>query len=152
MRIIIQQVSHASVRVDTLVTGEIERGIVVFLGIHKNDTEVDSDRIIQKILDARIFPDDTQGALFDQSIGNKQYGILVVSQFTLYGSLKKGRRPSFDQAATPNEAKKIYDLFVKKLKQVYSGRVETGIFQAHMEVSLTNDGPVTFIYDTHVDL
>lgn len=148
MRVILQKVKEAEVKVEERSVGKIKNGLLIFLGIHKDDEEKDIDPLLKKILELRIFPDETREKYFDISLLENSADILVVSQFTLYGDLKKGRRPSFDMAKNPTDAKKLYDEFVKKLRMSHHGIVETGIFQADMHVSLVNDGPVTFIYDS----
>lgn len=148
MRIVLQKVKKAAVYVDNIIVGQIEHCVLLFLGIHKDDQKQDSEILIKKILEGRIFPDASEGKYFDRSLQETRSDILVVSQFTLYANMKKGRRPSFDDAASPEAAKELYEDFLKKLKNTYSGHVASGIFQADMEVSLTNDGPVTLIYNS----
>jgi D-tyrosyl-tRNA(Tyr) deacylase len=145
MRILLQRVSSASVTVDGVVTGAIGKGLLALLGVGKGDSENHADYLLEKILGLRIF-EDTEGKM---NIDVCQAGgsLLVVSQFTLYGDIRKGRRPSFDAAAPPIEARALYEYFVA------AGRrkgidVQTGVFQAHMDVQLVNDGPVTIFYDT----
>lgn len=125
--------------------GKIDRGVNLLVGIAETDTEAELDWMARKCLDLRVFPDGEQGR-FDRSIQEINGEILVVSQFTLYGDCRKGRRPSFDQAAAPNRAEQMYERFVEKLRE--SGlKVETGKFGAMMQVSIENDGPVTLILE-----
>ena len=125
--------------------GKIGPGLVVLLGVGKGDTETEADYLVDKIIHLRIFADDA--GRMNRSITEVQGALLVVSQFTLYGDCKKGRRPSFDDAAAPDEARRLYEYFVNRLKSS-NIVVETGVFQAEMEVYLVNDGPVTFILES----
>lgn len=144
MKVVLQRVSQASVAIDGRLVGEIGAGLLLLVGITATDTAADLDWMAQKCLGLRIFPD-AQGRM-DQSVQDNGGGILVVSQFTLYGDCRKGRRPSFDQAAAPAIAAPLYDQFVDRLRA--SGlTVETGQFGAMMQVSLINDGPVTLILE-----
>ncbi len=144
MRVIVQRVSSSQVVVDGQVVGAINRGLNLLVGIAETDTEADLDWMAQKCVDLRIFPD--AAGKFDQSVRDIQGELLVISQFTLYGDCRKGRRPSFDQAAAPTQAERLYHHFVEKLRQ--SGlKVETGQFGAMMQVSIENDGPVTLILE-----
>ena len=144
MRALLQRVTEARVIVDQVVTGEIGAGLLVFLGVSKLDTEADADFIAGKVLNLRIFSDE-QGKM-NRSVLETGGALLVVSQFTLYGDCRKGRRPSFDDAAPAEQARSLYEHFVAVTRR--SLRVETGIFQADMAVSLTNDGPVTLILES----
>jgi D-tyrosyl-tRNA(Tyr) deacylase len=145
MRIVLQRVLAASVEVDGVTCGEIGRGLLVLLGVSRTDSEKDIDYLIEKTLGLRIFPD--QEGKMNLSVSETGGELLIVSQFTLYGDCRKGRRPSFDQAAPPDSARSLYQRFVEKAAA--SGiRVATGIFQADMKVSLVNDGPVTLVYDS----
>jgi D-tyrosyl-tRNA(Tyr) deacylase len=144
MRALLQRVTEARVVVEGAVTGEIGPGLLVLLGVSKQDTEADADFVAQKILNLRIF-EDQQGKM-NLSVLDTGGALLVVSQFTLYGDCRKGRRPSFDDAAPAEQARALYEHFVAAARR--SLRVETGIFQAHMSVSLTNDGPVTLIVES----
>lgn len=150
MRALIQRVSNASVAVNGHALGQIEKGLLVLLGITHSDTEKEIDYLIEKIVNCRLFPGDNPNSDFDRSLLEVKGGLLVVSQFTLYGSLKKGRRPDFGDAARPAEAEKLYNLFVQKAKRKEAEGivVQTGQFQAHMIVSLTNDGPVTLLIES----
>ena len=145
MRALIQRVTEARVVVDQAVTGEIGHGLLVLLGVSKLDTEADADFLVQKILNLRIFEDD-QGKM-NRSLLDTGGAMLVVSQFTLYGDCRKGRRPSFDDAAPAEEARALYEHFVSIARRSKL-QIETGIFQAHMSVTLTNDGPVTLIVES----
>ena len=144
MRALLQRVTEARVIVDQVVTGEIGAGLLVFLGVSKLDTEANADFIAGKVLNLRIFSDE-QGKM-NRSVLDTGGALLVVSQFTLYGDCRKGRRPSFDDAAPAEQARSLYEHFVAVTSR--SLRVETGIFQADMAVSLTNDGPVTLILES----
>jgi D-tyrosyl-tRNA(Tyr) deacylase len=142
MKAVIQRVSEARVTVDGSVSGAIDRGILVLLGVAKGDTEQDADWLAKKIIELRIF-EDSDGKM-NLSLAEIGGSLLAVSQFTLAGNCSKGRRPSFDTAAPADEGKRLYDYFVERARQ--SGiPVATGVFQAMMRVHLVNDGPVTFI-------
>jgi D-tyrosyl-tRNA(Tyr) deacylase len=145
MRVVVQRVKEAQVCVGCHVTGKIGRGALIFLGIAKDDQEDDVDYLIQKVSQLRMF-EDKEGRM-NLSAHQVQAEFLVVSQFTLYGDCRNGRRPSFDQAADPQIAEPFYDQFVKKLQRQHA-HVATGQFRAMMDVSLTNDGPVTFVIDS----
>lgn len=145
MRAVIQRVSNAEVKVGPDVVGKIQAGLLVLLGVAEDDRADDADYLADKIGNLRIFPD-AEGKM-NLSLGDTGGSMLVVSQFTLYGDVRRGRRPSYTEAAAPEKANMLYCYFVDRLRQ--SGiRVETGTFQAHMEVSLTNDGPVTILMDS----
>lgn len=145
MRVVIQRVRQARVVVDTNVTGSIGCGLVVLLGIAKTDSEKDVEYLVEKVLGLRVFSDDS--GKMNRSIREVGGSLLVVSQFTLYGDCRRRRRPSFDLAASPPEAARLYKYFVDTARQTGIA-VETGVFQAHMEVHLVNDGPVTLICDS----
>ena len=145
MRAVIQRVSHAKVTVDGEITGQISRGLLVLLGVSTTDTESDADYLADKIAGLRIF-EDAEGKM-NLSVTEIGGAILAVSQFTLYGDARKGRRPSFDSAARPEQAKKLYEYFVGKIRAA-GLKCETGRFQAEMQVELTNDGPVTILLDS----
>lgn len=145
MRALLQRVSEASVEVEGQISGAIGRGLLVFLGISKDDDSRDAVYLADKILNLRVFAD-TAGKM-NLSLLETAGSLLVVSQFTLYGDCRKGRRPSFDEAARPDQARDLYERFVETCRA--SGvRVETGIFQAMMRVHLVNDGPVTFLCES----
>jgi len=146
MRILLQRVDHASVSVDDVTVAAIGPGLCVFLGVGREDTERDSAFLADKLLNLRIFPDDA--GRFDRSVTDVEGEILVVSQFTLYGDTRKGRRPSLTEAAVPEDAERLYRDFVERLTVPGGPRVCTGTFQAYMKVSLVNDGPVTFLIDS----
>ena len=145
MRAVLQRVSRARVVVDGAVTGEIGAGLLILVGVGKNDTDEAAKYLAEKTANLRIF-DDEQGKM-NRSLLDVQGAALVVSQFTLYGDARGQRRPSFIQAAPPEEGKRLYEAFVKALRAL-GVRVETGVFQAMMEVELTNDGPVTILLDS----
>jgi D-tyrosyl-tRNA(Tyr) deacylase len=144
MKAVIQRVSSARVEVDGKTTGSIGRGTLVLLGVEKGDTERQADWLAEKITGLRIFEDNA--GKMNLALADIGGGILAVSQFTLAGNCAKGRRPSFDAAAPPDEANRLYEYFVAKLKSL-DVPVATGIFQAMMQVHLVNDGPVTFILE-----
>ena len=148
MRAVIQRVSSASVTVDGQTVGKIGHGLLVLLGVAGTDTESDADHLVEKIRNLRIF-DDADGKM-NQSMMDTGGEMLVVSQFTLYGDTRRGRRPSFVQAAPPDEAERLYSYFVD-LARKFVPRVETGTFQAMMHVSLTNHGPVTLVLDSQTN-
>ncbi|HRD02548.1 MAG TPA: D-aminoacyl-tRNA deacylase [Candidatus Saccharicenans sp.] len=145
MKIVLQRVKEARVVVEGQIVGEIGPGVCLLVGIEKGDREAEADYLADKVIELRIFPDE-QGKM-NLSLRETRGSMLAVSQFTLAGSVKKGRRPSFDQAESPDRAACLFDYFVGRLRA--SGlKVETGIFQAMMDVYLVNDGPVTFILDS----
>jgi D-tyrosyl-tRNA(Tyr) deacylase len=145
MRAVIQRVSRASVKVEGRVVGQIERGLLVLLGVAQTDTETDADYLAQKIAGLRVFEDENEKMnLSVQDVGG---AVLAVSQFTLYGDVRKGKRPSFDAAARPERARELYEYFVAQVR-TKGLRCETGIFQAMMQVELVNDGPVTILLDS----
>ncbi|MEX0849848.1 MAG: D-aminoacyl-tRNA deacylase [Candidatus Dependentiae bacterium] len=146
MRAIIQRVKKASVTVNNEAVAGIDKGLLVFIGIAHNDTVADRAYLINKIVKLRIF-EDLDGNM-NRSITDVEGEILLVSQFTLYGDVKKGNRPSFIQAMKPDEAKNFYQQFVVEFQSEYV-KVETGIFQADMDVALINSGPVTILIDSH---
>ena len=145
MRAVVHRVSEASVRVDGRVVGQIGRGLLVLLGVGKGDAEPDAEFLVEKVLHLRIFPDEA-GAM-NRSLVDIAGELLVVSQFTLYGDARRGRRPSFIDAAPPDEANRLYRHYVEKARA--SGlRVAEGVFRAMMDVSLVNEGPVTILLDS----
>ena len=145
MRMVIQRVKEARVMVDGQVTGEIGGGLLVFLGIARTDTEKEAGFLLDKLIGLRIFTD--ENGKMNRSIADVAGYLLIVSQFTLYGDCRKGRRPSFDTVAPPDRARFLYDYFVEAARKT-SVRVATGVFQASMQVHLVNDGPVTIIVDS----
>lgn len=145
MRAVIQRVTAARVRVGERVTGEIARGLLVLVGVGKGDTQTDIHYIAGKIRDLRVFESET-GKPMDRSVTEVGGAVLLVSQFTLYGDVRKGRRPSFDDAAAPADARELYETLVRELQAHVP--VSTGEFQAMMHVELVNDGPVTVLVDS----
>lgn len=145
MRALIQRVSQARVVVEKVVRGQIQAGFLILLGVGAGDTSKEAEWLAEKVVNLRVF-EDAEGKM-NLSLLDVGGSALVVSQFTLYGDCKKGRRPSFASAARPEAADALYQEFVERLRKVLP-RVETGVFQTHMEVSLTNDGPVTLWLDT----
>ncbi len=145
MRAVVQRVKGSKVTVDNVVSGEINQGLMVLLGVGQNDDENDVNYLVEKIINLRIFEDD-QGKM-NYSLLDIGGHILVVSQFTLFGDCRKGRRPSYDKAARPECAKMLYDKFLDKCKQ-YNIYTQAGVFQANMLVDIINDGPVTLLVDS----
>jgi D-tyrosyl-tRNA(Tyr) deacylase len=146
MRAVVQRVSSSKVTVDDRITGEISKGLLVLLGVTHEDTSKDVDYMIDKILNLRIFEDENEK--MNLSLKDINGELLVVSQFTLYGDCRKGKRPSFSNAARPDLATKLYEEFIEKAK-VQEVVVGTGEFGAHMMVDLTNDGPVTILLESN---
>jgi len=146
MRSVIQRVKEAHVDVAGATVGSIRTGLLVLVGVTSTDTPKDADYLADKIVQLRIFPDDVKR--MNKSLVDVRGELLVISQFTLYGDCTKGRRPSFDAAAPPEQAKTLYEYFVQRLRSSNT-LVETGVFQAEMEVHLINDGPVTFVLDSN---
>ena len=145
MRAVVQLVKKASVTIDESMVSEIGPGLVVLLGVHKNDTSRDAQILAEKIAHLRIFPD--QGKLMNLSVLAVGGEMLVVSQFTLYGDCRKGRRPSYSEAAPPELAEELYEMFIRKTSKL-NIQVASGRFQAMMDVELVNQGPVTLLLDT----
>lgn len=145
MRTVIQRVKSSSVTVSGEIVGKIGKGLLVLLGVSDEDTEKDANYLVEKTLNLRIFEDSEDK--MNLSLLDIKGEILVVSQFTLYGDARKGRRPSFIKAAPPEKANQLYEYFVSELSKQVS-RVETGKFQAMMDVALVNDGPVTILLDS----
>jgi len=139
---VLQRVSMASVSVDGEVVGSIDKGILILIGVHKDDGEASADFLAAKCADLRIFPDD--GGKMNLSVKDINGSALVISQFTLLGDCSKGRRPNFTAAAPPEKGRRLYLRFVEKLKE-HVQKVETGVFGADMKVTLLNDGPVTVV-------
>jgi D-tyrosyl-tRNA(Tyr) deacylase len=142
MRALLQRVSQASVAVDGAVTGAIQRGLLAFLGVRDGDTDLQAEYLANKVLQLRIFPDD-QGKM-NRSLIEISGELLVISKFTLYADTRKGNRPSYSQAARPEAAEPLYRHFLEFCRKT-GLRVETGVFGAHMDVHLVNDGPVTLM-------
>jgi D-tyrosyl-tRNA(Tyr) deacylase len=146
MRAVIQRVTQASCKVDGKVTGEIDQGFVVLLGIEDADTEEDLQWLAQKITALRVFGDEK--GLMNKSLADIEGNILLISQFTLFAQTKKGNRPSFLRAARPDKAIPLYEQMIKALDTITGKKTATGIFGADMKITLVNDGPVTIIMDT----
>jgi D-tyrosyl-tRNA(Tyr) deacylase len=145
MRAVVQRVSRARVTVGEEITGEIGLGLVVLLGVGAEDTRASADYLAEKIIGLRIFED--AGGKMNLSVAEVGGALLVVSQFTLYGDVRRGKRPSFDAAAPPKQARELYEYFVEKVR-VVGLRCETGRFQETMRVELVNEGPVTILLDS----
>ena len=145
MRLVLQRVSQARVLVYESTVASIGPGVLALLGISRADTSEDADYLLDKLLHLRIFPDDERK--MNRSVLDAGGSLLVVSQFTLYGDCRKGRRPSFDQAAPPEEAQRLYEYFLAAARRT-PVPVQSGVFQAMMEVHLINDGPVTILLDS----
>jgi D-tyrosyl-tRNA(Tyr) deacylase len=145
MRILVQRVTEARVTVAENTVAAVGRGLLVFLGIAKTDTMADADYLVEKLLGLRIFPDDA--GKMNRNVSQAGGRLLVVSQFTLYADCRRGRRPSFDTAAPPEQASTLYNYFVESVAKSQVS-VESGVFQAHMQVTLSNDGPVTILIDS----
>jgi D-tyrosyl-tRNA(Tyr) deacylase len=145
MRAVIQRAKRASVTIEGEIVGAIEKGLVILLGIARDDTKDDADYLVPKIISLRIF-DDAEGRM-NVSVKDVDGGLLVVSQFTLYGDVRRGLRPSWSDAAAPELAEPLYNYFVESSRKLL-GRVETGSFRKTMQVELVNDGPVTLLLDS----
>ncbi|MFY9672881.1 MAG: D-aminoacyl-tRNA deacylase [Terriglobales bacterium] len=145
MRAVVQRVSRAKVTVDGEITGEIGRGLLVLLGVGAEDTRADADYLADKIVGLRIFED--EGGKMNLAVTEVEGAVLAVSQFTLYGDVRRGKRPSFDAAAAPGAARELYEYFVEKIRGA-GLRCETGRFQETMRVELVNEGPVTILLDS----
>lgn len=146
MRAVVQRVKRAQVSVEGSITGKIEKGILVLLGVGENDEIEDLEYMAKKIINLRIFEDNEDK--MNLSVLDVGGNVLVISQFTLYGDCRKGNRPSYSKAARPDIAKEYYDRFIEYIKDNYKIKVELGIFQASMEVDFINDGPVTLMLDS----
>lgn len=146
MRIVIQRVSAAAVYIDEIRQASIQKGLLIFLGIETEDALADADWLLKKILPLRIFPD--ENGVMNISAQEVNAEILVISQFTLHSSTKKGNRPSYIKAARPEQAIPLYEYFIQQLKNQHPQRVQSGVFGADMQVTLTNDGPVTILIDS----
>ena len=140
---LIQRVSSASVSIENNLCGQINQGILLLLGVEKNDGPTESDQLLKKLLNYRIFADDN--GKMNRSLVDINGDLLIVSQFTLAADTKKGLRPSFSSAAAPKEAKALYEYFLAQAKNIHNGKIASGQFGADMQVSLCNDGPVTFL-------
>ncbi|KAJ5801110.1 uncharacterized protein N7518_003178 [Penicillium psychrosexuale] len=146
MKVIIQRVKSASVTVDSELVSSIGKGLLVFAGVGKEDTEKEAENIVKKILKAKFWPDEN-GIQWKKNVQEIEGEVLCVSQFTLYAKMKKGNKPDFHDAAGPEAARRIYDFFYDKMREGYTpDRVKNGVFQAMMEVELKNDGPVGVNY------
>ncbi|WP_035653397.1 MULTISPECIES: D-aminoacyl-tRNA deacylase [unclassified Flavobacterium] len=146
MKIVLQRVSEASVTVDSKIVADIKKGLLILVGIEDADTQEDIDWLAGKIIKMRIFGDEND--VMNCSVQDIDGDIIVVSQFTLHASTKKGNRPSYIKAAKPDFAIPMYETFVKTLEKEFSKKIQTGIFGADMKVSLLNDGPVTIVMDS----
>jgi D-tyrosyl-tRNA(Tyr) deacylase len=145
MRAVVQRVSRAQVTVNGEITGQIGLGLLVLLGIGRDDTEADATYLAEKIVGLRIFEDDARK--MNRSVLDVSGNVLAVSQFTLYGDARRGKRPSFDAAAPPEKARQLYEFFVEQIRTA-GLRCETGRFQETMKVELVNEGPVTILLDS----
>ena len=146
MRAIIQRVSSASCSIEGKISGEIGLGFMILLGIEDSDTDEDLNWLAQKISNIRIFSD--ENGLMNKALADVQGKILLVSQFTLFASTKKGNRPGFTRSAKPDFAIPLYEKMIRELGQLTGTKIQTGVFGADMKISLVNDGPVTIIMDT----
>jgi D-aminoacyl-tRNA deacylase len=146
MKVVIQRVNQAQVNIGSTLYNSIDKGMCIFLGITHQDGEEDVHWLIKKILGLRIFDD--ENSIMNLNINQVSGDILVISQFTLYASTKKGNRPSYIEAAHPSTAENLYDYFISQLSNRFEGTVKTGKFAADMKVNLINDGPVTILIDT----
>lgn len=147
MRVVLQRVTHASVEIDDALHSQIGIGLLVLLGIEPIDTQEDADWLVKKIAALRIFDD--ENGVMNRNVVDVDGQVLVVSQFTLMASYKKGNRPSYIRAARPEVAVPLYEYFVEQMAKTTGKSVETGVFGADMQVSLLNNGPVTITMDTH---
>ena len=144
MKFVIQRVNHASVTVDGVITGQISQGLLVFIGVGQNDTKETADQFLKKMLGLRIFED--ENGKTNRSISDVNGELLLVSQFTLYANCRKGNRPSFTDAGSPQLAEELYEYLISEAKKIVPV-VQTGVFGADMKVDLQNDGPFTVILD-----
>ena len=145
MRAVVQRVSRAQVVIDGEITGQIGLGLLILLGVGRDDTEVDANYLAEKIAGLRVFEDDS--GKMNRSLQDVGGGVLAVSQFTLYGDVRRGKRPSFDRASPPEKARQLYEVFVERIRST-GLRCETGRFQEMMKVELVNEGPVTILLDS----
>ena len=149
MKVVLQRVSEASVKVDNEIVGTIQNGLMLLIGVDENDDNVDADWLVKKVIDVRVFSD--EAGKMNHSVKDIKGEILCISQFTLISDYKKGNRPSYIKAAKPDKAIPIFEYFKEELKK--SGlKIESGIFGADMKVSLINDGPVTLVFDSKTKL
>lgn len=146
MRVVLQRVTRASVRVDGEVTGQIDSGYVALVGVHQSDTETQAHLLADKCVHLRLFADDD--GRFDRSLLDTQGQVLAISQFTLYGDCRRGRRPYFGEAAQPEQADTLYKAFIARLRGEHDVTVACGVFGAHMDLEIHNDGPVTLTLDS----
>ncbi|WP_036221829.1 D-aminoacyl-tRNA deacylase [Mesoaciditoga lauensis] len=146
MRAVVQRVNWAKVEVEEKIVGEIKKGLLVFLGVGQEDTQKDLEWMVNKIPNLRVFEDEDEK--MNKSLMDIKGEMLVVSQFTLYGDCRRGRRPSFSSAAPADKAKKMYEDFCDMVEKAHGIKVEKGVFQADMKVSLLNDGPVTLLLES----
>lgn len=146
MRVVLQRVSSAEVKVEGKSVGKIQQGFLILHGFTDSDEEIDLENMCKKIIALRVFPD--ENSKMNLSLAQVDGSVLLVSQFTLYADLKKGKRPSFVEAAQPEKAKILYEKFVNKFKLELGEKLQTGVFGAKMQISLVNEGPVTFVLDT----
>lgn len=145
MRAVVQRVDRGCVRVDGEIVGEIGRGYVVLLGVSRDDTVTEADYVAEKVAGLRVFED--EAGKMNRSVAEVGGAVLAISQFTLYGDVRRGRRPGFDRAGRPEQAEPLYERFVQKLRE-FGLPVQTGRFQTHMAVELVNNGPVTILIDS----
>ena len=145
MRAVVQRVNHATVTVSGQIVGRVERGVCVFVGVGRDDTEDDAAALADKVVGLRIFEDDAQK--MNLSVLDAEGALLAISQFTLFGDVRRGKRPSFSEALEPVRAEALFEQFCSECR-TRGARVETGLFRTHMQVELENDGPVTILIDT----
>ncbi|PIR03656.1 MAG: D-tyrosyl-tRNA(Tyr) deacylase [Candidatus Magasanikbacteria bacterium CG11_big_fil_rev_8_21_14_0_20_39_34] len=148
MKIVLQKVKRSSVEVKGKIVGEISDGYLLLLAIHKDDSQKDADILVEKILKLRLFSSPMSKSFMEQNIVEYGGGILVVSQFTLYGDCTKGTRPSFSDSAPAQQAEELYEYFLKKIREECDLHLEHGEFGAHMEVELINNGPITLVLES----
>lgn len=149
MKLLIQRVLNAQVKVENKIFSQIKNGIIIFIGISKTDDHIKIDKLITKILKIKIFSDinENQEKKFSKNIIQANGDIMIISQFTLYGNLKKGTKPNFNSALEPQKAKILYEYFIEELRKKTNLNIQTGKFQTKMEIQYTNDGPVSFIIE-----
>lgn len=146
MKVIIQRVLESRVKIDSKTQGEIKKGLNLLVGVGHEDSETDLKKAVEKIVNLRIFED--ENGKMNLSLLDIKGDVLIISQFTLFADIRKGRRPSFTNAASPDKAKELYEKFVAMMRECVYGKVETGEFGADMKVDILNDGPVTIVLDT----